>query len=475
MAFCCNVDYAEIPWRATWRGIALRAAFPAAERLAAWTNAFSSGLWYNDPEADAVVWCPIMQSRWFNVAVLTLWVATMSWLVTVKVLPSLLVGDPPSYSQIVEAQKDAPPVGWRMSINHRPLGWALSDTKLQPTGLTDIHGRVHFDALPLDEMIPGWLRALARMIRQPMDQLKMDARSVLTIDSLGNLMRFDSAMRVDPLNEVISVRGVVEGRQLELVVRSGNMSFTNEAFLPSDALLTDALSPQSQLPGLRAGQTWTVPVYSPLWPAKTPLEIVIAKVEGTEPISWNGKIEECWLVVYRNDSGSGSPESQTPRGRLWVRRDGAVLKQQVLLFDSIITFERLSETEAAKLADSAGPQWWNAEGDLRDAMRGEDDPMLDPMRRGGPPFPPIGTRWSGRPYGDSRTHHHRALPGGPGPGVRGDSLSKKKTGSETAGTNDATNGEHEAPAPLSQRAGKGALIPAAAPVTENDPQDKAHD
>jgi len=45
-----------------------------------------------------------MSSRWFNTAVVVLWLATMSWLVKEKVLPPLLIGEPPSYSEIIEAQ-----------------------------------------------------------------------------------------------------------------------------------------------------------------------------------------------------------------------------------------------------------------------------------------------------------------------------------------------------------------------------------
>lgn len=311
-----------------------------------------------------------MQSRWFNTAVVLLWLTTMTWLMKEKVLPSLLVGDPPSYSKIIEAQKQTPPVGWRVSFGNRQIGWALTDTKTQPSGLTDIHGRVHFDTLPLQEMMPGWLRALSQLIERPVGQLQMDARSVLTIDSLGRLVRFKSRVRVDPLKEVICVQGSVDGRKLELLVRTGNASFTNEAVLPSDALLCDALSPQTQLPGLRIGQTWTVPVYSPLWPAKCPMEIVHAKVEEMEPIFWHGAMEDAWLVVYRNDLGSGAADSQTPRGRLWVHRNGTVLRQQVLLFDSTITFVRLPDDEAVELAESAGGQWWNMEneqqGDIHD-------------------------------------------------------------------------------------------------------------
>jgi hypothetical protein len=309
-----------------------------------------------------------MNSRWFNTAVVMLWLSTMSWLVTVKVLPPLLIGDPPSYGSIVEAQKHNPPVGWRMSLSGRTLGWALSHTRPLPTGLTDLYGRVHFDTLPLEEMMPGWLRTLSRWIEQPADKLQMDARSVLTIDTLGRLAKFDSEVRLAPLKEAICVRGSVEGRILQLTVRTGGSTFSSEACLPSDSLLCDALSPQSQLPGLRLEQQWTVPVYSPLRPAKNPLEIVQAKVEGTEPVFWNGVMEDCWLVVYRNDSGSGPSGSQAPRGKLWVRRDGTVLRQQVLLFDAVISFDRMSDDEAVALARAAGPQWWTWENDSQGAI-----------------------------------------------------------------------------------------------------------
>ena len=42
-----------------------------------------------------------MHSWRFNTAVVILWLATMSWLVKEKVLPPLLVGEPPNYSRII--------------------------------------------------------------------------------------------------------------------------------------------------------------------------------------------------------------------------------------------------------------------------------------------------------------------------------------------------------------------------------------
>jgi hypothetical protein len=306
-----------------------------------------------------------MQSRWFNAAVVVLWLVTMSWLVTEKVLPPMLVGEPPSYGKIVEAQRNAPPVGWRMLLNGRQLGWALSDTKLQPTGLTDIHGRVHFDSLPLHELLPEWLRALTQLMARPLDQLQLDARSMLTIDSLGHLVRFDSMVRVDPFKELIYMHGTVEGRQLDLVVRNSKGTFANEITIPVDGLLCDALSPQSTLPGLRVGQKWTMPIYSPLWSAKSPLEIVEARVDSSEPFLWNDVVEDCWVVLYQSDPGSQPNGKENLRGKLWVRRNGEVLRQQLFLLNSVVVFDRLSSSKAKRLAKTAGEEWWSMEEELR--------------------------------------------------------------------------------------------------------------
>ncbi len=313
-----------------------------------------------------------MCNRWFSATVVILWLATMGWLVKEKVLPLMLVGEPPSVSKVIEAQRQKPVVGWKVLVDNQPLGWALTDTQLQRTGLTEVRGRVHFDTLPLEKMMPGLLQSVFRLIGGSSDKLQFDARSVLTVDRL-RATRSVSIRRCGstPANEVISVHGTVEGGQAELQVRvRSGPAEPVVIHLPSNALLSDAFSPQPQteLPGLRTGQTWTVPVYSPLWPDKNKLEILRATVEGTQSIVWNGEVVSAWLVVYRSESGSGAGGSQKPRGQLWVRRDGTVLKQEATVFGSTITFVRLADKEAEKLAAAAGRQWWNLESELRKTM-----------------------------------------------------------------------------------------------------------
>jgi hypothetical protein len=303
-----------------------------------------------------------MNSRWFNTAVVVFWVATMSWLVKEKVLPPFVIGDPPSYLEIVAAQNRELPVGWEVFLDGRRIGWALTETKRQPTGLTDIHGRAHFDTLPIQAVMPGWLRPVSRLLGKPPQELRMDGRSELSIDTFGRLLRFDSAVRVEPWEEIVSIRGTVDEGQLKCDVRSGELSFAYIFPLPPRSLLSDALSPQSRLPGLHVGQTWSVPVFNPLWPSTSPIEIIRATVEDSESILWGGVKTETRRVVYRRDPGNGPKGSQKPQGQLWVGRDGAVLRQEVMLSNSTIRFVRMSDSEAAQLVDDAGPQWWIFDG-----------------------------------------------------------------------------------------------------------------
>ncbi len=290
-----------------------------------------------------------MYSRWVNLAVVLLWLATMGWLVKSKVLPPLLVGDPPSYQTILDPQQREPPVGWRVAMNERTVGWALTTTTVQPDGLVEIGSHVHFDEVPLEELTPGWLRSLLRWVDKPSLQQAMDAKSVLFLDPLGRLTRFESTIGIGAAEDLLSLKGEVVGSQVMLSVRSGEFLYRSEVRLPARALTGDALQPQTRLPGLRQGQAWTVPVYSPLRPPNSPMEILHAEVEGHDLLLWEDRTERVWLVVYRDDPGAALGGRKETRGRLWVRRDGTVLKQEVSLFGSEITFSRVPQNEVAAL------------------------------------------------------------------------------------------------------------------------------
>ncbi len=150
--------------------------------------------------------------------------------------------------------------------------------------------------------------------------LALDARNRVDIDPLGRLTGFESRVQVANVPDAIRIQGQVEGTQLHISMSSGDtISYKDDRYLPPGAFVGDELLPQATLPGLRVGQSWTMPVYSPFRPHKNPMEVLQVEVEGFERIQWNGKSVNSLLVVYRDDSGSGLASQREPRGKLWVR------------------------------------------------------------------------------------------------------------------------------------------------------------
>jgi hypothetical protein len=292
-----------------------------------------------------------MYNRFFNLTVALLWVASMTWLVTQKMLPTLRIGEPPSYQTILESQKEDPVVGWNLKLHDREIGWALSRTERLSSGIVEIVSYVHFDYLPLNDLLPQKYRGVLHNLQIPAEKMSVGTRSRLTIDPLGRLLRFDSAVDVNSLKDAIRMSGVVEGSQMQIHIRAGGLTIDPKPFpLPRRALLGDALSPQTNLPNLRTGQTWTVPVFNPLLPSDS-MEYLQAAVEEPELIDWKGQIVKARVVTYRFDSGYGISPNTPPKSILWVRDDGRVLKQQVSLSESVkMVFVRMSRAESRQLA-----------------------------------------------------------------------------------------------------------------------------
>ena len=294
-----------------------------------------------------------MNSRWFNIVVVLLWLSAMCWLVTKKILPTLLVGEPPAYSKSLRAQRDEPPVGWTMWWNDHFLGRALTTTERGSDNATEMHNRLRFEHVPLGEIIPPLLENLLNPAEALPKELSMKVDSHLTFDRKGRMTDFRSSLRFEGDVEAMNVQGTVDGGYLILSVGYGSAkAYETDMLLPRDVVLGDGLSPQPHLSGLRDGQTWTTEVFSPLRPPNDPVEIMQATVEGTEPMVWHGETLDTWLVVYRSDPGIGPDGKGEPRGRIWVRPDGTVLKQQVMLFASRLSFVRMGDDEAAALAEA---------------------------------------------------------------------------------------------------------------------------
>ncbi len=292
-----------------------------------------------------------MYSRWANFTVIVLWLATMTWLVKARMLPSLLVGEPPDRQNILAARQKEPLVGWHLCWNNQAVGWALSLTRPLPRGFTEIRSRVHFARLPIGEMTPGWLRALLDTLEAPPAWIKADARTTLSVDADGQLSRVQSTVHFGSLGEAVCMTGEVKGTKMAISVQSRELSDQREIPINIKALRGETFSPQTQLPGLHKGQTWTVEVCSPLGYASSPVEVLQAKVVELDRFFWRGDMLPAWRVEYHSKPGFQLSTAREPRGCLWVRPDGTVLAQEVSILNSKMRFVRMGETEAAALAD----------------------------------------------------------------------------------------------------------------------------
>ncbi|MGW8256370.1 MAG: hypothetical protein ACWGMZ_02675, partial [Thermoguttaceae bacterium] len=151
----------------------------------------------------------------------------MTWLISQKVLPSLLLGQPPNYQTILEAQQKRPIGAWSLGLNAKQLGWALSTLVQEPSGLRKLRCRVHFDEVPLAELTSGFFHAIVRGINHHVAKLKLDASSSVSIDPLGNLVRFDSELKLYPINSVVRMFGVVvEGGRMHVEIRSDTFKYS---------------------------------------------------------------------------------------------------------------------------------------------------------------------------------------------------------------------------------------------------------
>jgi len=293
-----------------------------------------------------------MLSRWFSAAIVLFWLSTMSWLFVAKVLPPLLVGEPPNYRTVLEelVAHASGPVRWRISLDGKRIGRAVTEVEQLEGGVSRLHNNLLLTSLPISDLGPLRFAALENIFQGPGGSFELEADSVFEIDPLGRLVVFETRLRLGSLKDAVHLRGLVEGNELQLRFSAGGIVRETTTFLAADALTGDGFSPQDRLPRLRIGQKWTVPVYSPFRPRTDPMEILEATVQREELIEWNGRLQRTKLVVYHRDQGAGLRDEAEPTAKMWVLDDGLVVRQEALLLGSWLQF--LREPPRSKPAQS---------------------------------------------------------------------------------------------------------------------------
>ena len=313
---------------------------------------------------------------WFAPFIVGFWCLTTGWLVISKILPSLAPGSPPGYQALYASGSKPIPVAWTVLWDDQPLGWAMSLARVADDGGMTVESRMRLDRIPLDEVLPDWTRTLVRRLLEaamdggnpPADSfpggtspshdaprdartatsgaLGLEARGFLSINSSGQLESFNSTVHLPDVGDTVFLDGTVDDGHVAITVRARGLRFETRRHLPNLIVLGDELSPQATLPGLEPGKRWTVPTYSPLRIGSSPLELLHAHVVGEESLFWEDHLVRVVTVEYRDDPTA----HHRPRSRLWVDRDGRVLRQESQFFGSTLAFLRRSDDAAAALA-----------------------------------------------------------------------------------------------------------------------------
>ncbi|MDA1050501.1 MAG: hypothetical protein O3C40_08470 [Planctomycetota bacterium] len=316
-----------------------------------------------------------MFGRIFNGVVVVFWMIAMTWLLAEKVIPPMLGGDPPDYQSVLEpAARDALPDAWKLRWKQKTVGFAASRVEVRPDGELDRLTFVEFEDLSLDAILSEMLGPVAAIVKPLLQSsrgldLDMVVATRMTFDADRRLARFDTNIDLGDFRDFLTLQGAVqEDGKLDIVVRlsSGNFgagqTFKHSVQLPPEALVEGSLSPRPELKDLYIGQKWTIPVFRS-FPPNSPVQIVQAEVEKHELIMWGSDEVETKLVVYRTEAGSGVQATREPISREWVRKDGAVLRQQVRFSGLELTFERENENtldpRIAKLDELQRRLWSN--------------------------------------------------------------------------------------------------------------------
>lgn len=283
-----------------------------------------------------------MANRIFVAAALALWLGSMSWLIVGKVLPSLGEGEPP----IAAGFEPNVPVAWRVSWSGKDVGYAASVRTPGPAHTTNLENRVVLNRVPLLDLVPPLMRRVVGDI----GEMKLDASTRLEFDSLDNFSAFSSRVAINDIDDLLRLSGRVNGAFLDLTVTFNHMEYTSHVPVPNQAALSESLFPDAKLPYMYVGRRWHEELYSPFRTPSDPVETVEVEVTGIESIEFGDAVERVMRVEFRGSPESGVPEEARLHAVAWARaNDGLVLRQEVILGNSRLRFERLSDEEAVEV------------------------------------------------------------------------------------------------------------------------------
>lgn len=284
-----------------------------------------------------------MANRIFVSAVIVLWLCSMGWLFTERVLPSLGDGQPPAYEKF----KNGETVAWSVEWAGKAVGQAASVRVPGTDGTIEIHNRISLEEMPIAELAPSWMRIAVPSL----GEMSLSIISRVEFDSLGNFSSFHSKVSLNDMPSVLRISGRVEDSYLKLKVHTGQLPYEISLYMSDQASLNEALFPGAELPYMYLGRHWQEEVYSPFRASGDPIEIVQAEVVAEEKIEFGSEARRVFRVAYHSLFGSGISDKARLQAVSWVEPSGKILRRDVMVGNSRLRFNRLSEEQSQQVGE----------------------------------------------------------------------------------------------------------------------------
>jgi len=309
-----------------------------------------------------------------KVGVMIFWFVSLCWLITVKIAPGWSGGMRPDDRAAIESAAVATqPDLWKIRWRDRSIGFAATRAVPVANQHLELRSVVRFEELPVQTLLSD-LFGMWGSFMQPLGEsdnwnVELLVTTRMLLDPQRSFSQFTTRVDLDDQLDFITIQGKrSSSRSLELAAQLNLPGSTTpqpllqrRIDLPPGALVQDRLTPRSTLNRLTVGQTWTIPVYRPFPPQSAP-EMIQAHVKRLEIIFWQGSDVETHLVEYRREAGTGISVADSLVGREWIRADGKVLRQDVILSGLTLEFERVDVSDGDPrldwLNEQTHPRLW---------------------------------------------------------------------------------------------------------------------
>ncbi len=272
-----------------------------------------------------------MPHRLVSLAILVFWAVAAAALFGRDILPDLIVGPPPDLKALTTVGDQPRHTRWTILVEedriapgqYRSVGRVETTTRRKKDESTSMISDVWFDS---GDLMRGTPFAAGRGER-------LEVRSVVEVDPLGNLQYFRSAVRSggDP-TDLLVLEGQLKKDAIEVRARGPLplINWTRRFPYRAREALPNTLNPFDRMPDLQVGQRWENRVVSPLTGQVENVRVRVAR-RGVL-IHWDKTLVPTMEVVT---------EMGGTTARTWVRQeDGLVLRQEVPFLFVKLVLER---------------------------------------------------------------------------------------------------------------------------------------